>query len=371
MHTRTRLLVAGTTLLAGISVPAQDLLAVTWGGATVLVDSYTAAVTPLGAGLLGQNGLARDGNGVYWSTRGTITSATGYALTQIDPSTGSATVTFAGMDFRGLSNGPGTSLFAVNDQGAADRLVTIDTSNGTITPIGPTGFSGIQGLALHQGVLYGWDVNQGLLIVDQLTGAAIDPFPGLGGPSGLQSLCSHPDGRLLAGGGSSTNSLFSVDVTTGLTTLIGVMSGASDVRGIEPRGGSLTPFGVACNGVHGPATLSVTGLPQVGGTLTTTSQNHAPNSLGAVVFGLSTTFHQGLPLPLLLDPILGTSNCWLYTSIDASVITFTDANIPAQLQFSFGLGAAAAGAMFHLQHACFESVAGNLSWSNRVTVQVQ
>jgi hypothetical protein len=269
-----------------------------------------------------------------------------------------------------MAEGPGMGLYAIKDQAASDQLVRIDSWNGAITPIGNTGFTGVEGLAKHQGVLYAWDVNAGLLIVDQLTGAATDPFPGVGGPPGLMALCGHPDGRLLVGGGTATNSLYSVDVTTGGTTLIGVMNGATDVRGIEPLGGFLAPFGTACNGVYGPANLWIQGLPQVGGSLTTVSLNHAPSTLGVVVFGLSTTFNQTVPLPYLLDPLLGTNNCRLYTSIDASVIVFTDATAPAQLQYQFALGFSAQGVMFHVQHACFEPVAGNLSWSNAVTVQV-
>jgi len=371
MHTRIRLLAGATTLLAGVSLQAQDLLGVTWGGATVLVNSYTGAVTPLGTGLLGQNGLGRDTGGVYFSTRTNQLGATQFSLTSIAPHTGSATTLYASVDLRALSVGPGAALYGIKQLAAGDQLVQIDMWNGAITPIGSTGFLEVEGLALHQGTLYAWDESAGLLILDQLTGAAIDPFPGIGGPAGLKTLCSHQDGRLLVGGGTSTNSLFSVDVTTGTTTLIGVMTGATDVRGLEPLAGFMAPFGVACNGVHGPASLWITGLPQVGGTLTATSLNHAPGSLGAVLFGLSTSVHQGQPLPLLLDPLLGTSSCRLYTSIDASVIVFTDGNTPAQLTYGFNLGLSAIGAMFHVQHACFEPVAGNLSFSNGVTVQVR
>jgi hypothetical protein len=368
MHNTTRFVVA--VLFAGAFLPAQDLIGVGWSGQVVLVDSLTAAVTPLGTGLPGQNALGRDASGNYWCTTRTTATPYVYGLTVLDPSTGAATVIHSNfVDLRGLCAASGSDLFGIL-QASSDMLVRIDTATGTSTTLGSTGFAGLQGLAEHQGVLYGWDINQGLVIIDPNTGAGVDPFPGLGGPSGLQFLCSHPDGRLLAGGGSTTNSLYTVDLTTGLTTLIGVMSGAADLRGLEALGGYATSFGSGCNGAGGPVTLTVTGNLRANGNLTAVSTNHASNALGAMVLGLSTTSHQGLPLPTSLDPILGTSGCTLYTSIDASLVGITSANAPATLTFAFGLTSAAAGAIFHLQHACFEPVAGGLSWSNGVTLHI-
>lgn len=366
-----RTLVAGAALLAGISTPAQDLLVVAWGGATALVNSYTGAVTPLATGQQGHNSLARAANGIFWSAR--RITATSSWLTNINPNTGAATQVYStSHDLRGLSLGPGNTLYGIKDAAGADLLMRIDTTNGSIATIGSTGTPNLQGLALHQGVLYAWDTFLGLMIVDPTTGAATDPFPGVAGPVYQQSLCSHPDGRLLLGGGNSSgqDQLFSVDTTTGVTSLIGNLSGIVDVRGIEPLNGFSVPQGQGCNGVHGQVVLSVSGSLQAGGSLLSTSSNHAPNVLGALALGFSTTTYQGQPLPLLLDPLLGTSNCRLYTSIDVSVIVFTDAVAPALMQYGFPLPAAAAGMRFHLQHACFEPVPGNLSWSNAVTVQI-
>lgn len=368
MHTTTRIVAAA--LIAGAFLPAQDLIGVGWSGQVVLVDSLTAAVTPLGTGMPGQNALGRDANGNYWCTTRTTGTPYVYGLTVLDPSTGAATVIHNNfVDLRGLCAAGGSDLFAIQ-QASSDMLVRIDTGTGTSTTIGSTGFAGLQGLAEHQGVLYGWDINLGLVIIDPNTGAGVDPFPGLGGPSGLQYLCSHPDGRLLVGGGSTTNSLYTVDVTTGSTTLIGVTTGASDLRGLEPLGGFATSFGTGCNGAGGPVTLTVTGNLRANGNAVAVSNNHGSNALGAMVIGISTLSHQGLPLPASLDPILGTSGCTLYTSIDATVIGFSSASAPATLTFAFGLSPAAAGAIFHMQHACFEPVTGGLSWSNGVTLHI-
>jgi len=366
-----RTLVAVAALLAGVSAPAQDLLVVAWGGATALVNSYTGAVTPLGTTLQSHNSLARAANGTFWSSR--RITATSSWLTHINPGTGAATqMYFTSHDIRGLSVGPGTTLYGIKDAAAADLLMRIDTTTGSVVTIGSTGTSDIQGLALHQGVLYAWDVFLGLMVVDPATGAATDPFPGVGGPAYQQSLCSHPDGRLLLGGGDSNgqDQLFSVDPTTGVTSLIGNMVGIVDVRGIEPLNGFQVPQGQGCNGVHGQVVLSVAGTLQAGGSLLSTSTNHAPNVLGVMVLGFSTTSYNGQSLPLLLDPQFGTSTCRLYTSIDLSAIAFTGATTPATLQYGFPLPASIAGWRFSLQHACFEPVPGNMSWSNAVTVQL-
>ncbi len=338
----------------------------------MLVNSYSGAVTALGTGLMGQNSLARTANGTFWSTR--RVSTTQYTFTTINPNTGVATPAFAGIDSRGLATGPGNSLYCIRNDVPNDTLVRVDMgSNGFVIPIGSTGFDSIQGLAMHQGVLYAWDTTAGLLLVSTLTGAATDPFPGVGGPAFQQSLCSHPDGRLLLGGGDSggTDQLFTVNVTNGQTTLIGILGGPFDVRGLEPLTGYTVAFGQGCDGVSGPVALTLTGSAQVGGNVLSVSTNHAPNAVGAVLFGISTTQHLGLPLPLLLDPLLGTNNCRLYTSIDGSFVLIAGATAPAQMQFGFGIPIGASGAILHLQHVCLEAVPGGMSWSNGVTVQVQ
>lgn len=361
---------ASLALAAPAGLCAQDLLGVTWNGALLLIDSHTAAVYPLGTGFPGQNALTRDASGTFWSTRRLSPST--HFFTNVDPATGTATTSWFGFDTRGLADGPGTTLYAIQF-GGPSQLVQFDGATGVSTAIGPTGFFGIQGLTHHQGVLYAWDVFDGLLVVDPATGAATDPFPGVGGPAYQQSLCSHPDGRLLLGGGDSNgpDQLFEVDPTTGGVTLIGTMPIAYDVRGIEPLGGFATPFGQGCAGAAGPVSLTITGLMQPGGSVTTRSGNHAPNAVGFVVFGFSNTTFAGQNLPYLLDPQFGTANCSVYCSIDVPLTVTTAAASPATMQHVLPLPPAAAGLVFHVQHACVEPVPGGMSWSNAATVHVR
>ena len=77
-----------------------------------------------------------------------------------------------------------------------------------------------------------------------------------------------------------------------------------------------------------------------------------------------------MALPFLLDPLLGTSGCRLYTSIDATVIAFTSSGSPATLTFPVNITAPFAGQRFYVQHAGFEPVQGGLSWSNGLAVRI-
>lgn len=361
------LLASVVSLLGTIPICAQDLLGVTYYGAVVRIDSYTGAATPLGTGAFGQNALARTANGTFWSTRSLGTS---YVLTNIDPDHGTATTAFPCGDLRALSAGPGNSLYGILD-GSTDRLVQIDTATGAATTIGSTGFPGVQALAQHQGVLYGWDVSAGLLVVDPTTGAATAPFPGVSIPPFAQTLCSHPDGRLLLAGDAWTapDPLYVVDTSHGTTTWIGGM--VDEVRGLEPLGAFTVPLGQGCDGTYGQVTLAVTGPLQVGGNLTATSTNHAANAIGVLLFGTSATVHQGLSLPLLVDPWFATNSCRLYTSIDGSIPLAAGPVGPAAMQFTFAVPAGASGALLNLQHVALETVPGGMSWSNGVALQVR
>lgn len=369
MHPLTRLLVAlAAALVPSAALTAQDLIGVAWNGGVFAVDSLTGAASQIGTGLPGQNALGLDAGGTLWAThRSGTPGAYVYHLATIDPGTGLATVVHSGTpDLRGLTGAGGPLLYGIQD-GTPDQLASIDVTTGAVTPIGATGFSSQQALAMHQGVLYSWDLSRGLLIVDPLTGLATDPFPAVGSPTGTQFLASHPDGRLLLG----QNALYAVDVTTGQAAYVAPLS-AYDLRGVEfTPGGYLQAFGQGCRGAAGPVVLTGTGTPLVGGSVTSTSSNHAPNALGVLVLGFSNTLHAGLGLPLDLGPLLGTGGCFLHVAVDATLVGFSSAISPAALSFAIPLPAPAAGLLFHLQHACFEPVPGGMSWSNGLTVQVR
>ena len=186
------------------------------------------------------NALAQDSHGALYAGSFSSTAENGL-VSRIDPYTGAPLETFNAVtpgagDIRGLSFDQTDKLFAVvnrNDaQGSPtlnDDLYVIDLASQTTTRIGSLGFSGVQGLDCSpSGLLYAWDVSEGLLIVNPVTGAAIDVNPSVGGTGAIQSIVFAPDGRLFG----ARQQLFSINSLTGTFTPIGVGNGP-DIRGIE------------------------------------------------------------------------------------------------------------------------------------------
>ncbi|MEO6593539.1 MAG: hypothetical protein ABIP94_02160 [Planctomycetota bacterium] len=337
------------------------MIAVSWSGQVYALDSYTGAVTWLGAGLPGQNASARDDHGRIWST------ASGGALTILDPSLPGASFplpSFAA-DLHGLANGGGQFMVGI-EAGPIDTLVRIDKLTGAKTTIGATGFSNIEALENYNYTLYAWDTVAGLLHVSPQTGGAIDVNPAIGG-AGVQIewLSTRSDGKLVGG----QNSLYELDVNTGVVTLIANL-GALDLRGADAWQSATHPYGSGCNGAYGLVSLTavVTGSPAAG--LTLRSTNHAPNAMGVVIFGLSNTSYGGGALPLSLDPILGTAGCSLLTKWDTGILGVATTGGPATLDFQFVVPPLNDLFSLFAQHIVVEPVTGGVSMSNGVVVQV-
>ena len=99
----------------------------------------------------------------------------------------------------------------------------------------------------------------------------------------------------------------------------------------------------------------------------TRSANHAPSAVGVAILGLSNTTYLGLPLPFLLDPVLGTANCFLNVSADATFVVITDA--AGTMTFTLTPTAAFTGQRLFAQHSVLENVPGGFSFTNGVFVQ--
>ncbi|MCR9247431.1 MAG: hypothetical protein NXI31_20565 [bacterium] len=137
------------------------------------------------------------------------------------------------------------------------------------------------------------------------------------------------------------------------------------------RAGYAVPFGTACSGVSGPSELVANGPIQTGTTLVLESGNHAANSLGVTIFGFDTTTYSGNALPLLLDPLFGTSGCSLYTDVVVASYGVTTAATPATLAANIAIpGGNWTGTAFFTQQACFEPVPGNMSFTNGLRVRL-
>ncbi len=136
------------------------------------------------------------------------------------------------------------------------------------------------------------------------------------------------------------------------------------------RTGYARGYGKPCNGVAGPADLTLLGAIQPNAAVVLESGNHAASAAGIVILGSSDSKHAGLTLPLLFDPFLGTSGCSLYASVDVAISAVTSATAPAKLSLPLTIPALGFGARVFAQHACLEPVAGGMSFSNGLFLQL-
>lgn len=357
------------SVLTCASASAQELLALDFQGQAFGVDVATGQqrfIAASGANFV--NGMASH-DGVLYAAGGGVASTPSRLFT-IDPITAQATLVIAdlGGDVRALCTNAGTNeLFAIMN-GSPDRLVRIDVTTGVVTNIGNTGMTGIQALDDGAGVgaLFGWDVNLGLVQISRTSGAAVVVAPGLGAQGAVLqflSLVQENNAVRLLGGGTS---LYEVNRFTGVVTQIG-SAPLSDLRGAERRRGIGTAFGVGCaTAVAGPATIGSKAEFLAGTTPTLLSTQHQPNCLAILVVGLSNTVSLGTPLPILLDPIFGTSGCNLWISAD--LLLAGQANGIGSILMPFTIPAVF-GFTLHFQIVGLESVPGGLSFTNGFTVR--
>lgn len=355
-----------TTLFAAClaaTAHAQDMIAVTWDGEFLAVDSTTGAAESIGGGLLTHHSLARSSDGRLWTTVDRF-------LAELDPVELEATVRWPlPLRVLGLATGPGDTLYGVlRNPGSSlgDQLIQIDLATGFVAPIGGTSFDGIQALAFNGGVLFGWDIREGLLTLNTDTGVGTTVGPATLGRD-IQWMTFDENGTLYGG----RSNIFTIDQATGVATQVAGISGRG-IRGVE-FGGFVRPFGQGC-GVTAPVQLSARGSIEPGGILTTTSVGHpgttaVSSGFGALLIGIDTTSFQGAPLPINLDPILGTTGCSLYVDplvvLPGRPLSVTEImTVPLPLPQNIG----AFGEM-HLQHFSLQSLPGATPvFSNGLTV---
>ncbi|MCU0866529.1 MAG: hypothetical protein MUC36_22315 [Planctomycetes bacterium] len=185
--------------------------------------------------------------------------------------------------------------------------------------------------------------------------------------AGPNALDIDRDGNLLVGG--TAGRLFRVDYDGTATLVATNASPTTNVAGlaVAKASGFAMPFGTRCNATSGLATLSATGPYAAGAPFSTTSIRHAPSSIGLWIAGLSNTSYNGLPLPLSLDALLGTSGCFLNVSADVTVVALADA--AGTMTFPLTAPASFAGQRLFVQHTALEPVPGGFSFSNGVCLQ--
>ncbi|MBK8096412.1 MAG: hypothetical protein IPK26_04850 [Planctomycetes bacterium] len=353
-------------------LPAQDMIGVTFAGQVLRMNSVTGATTVLANGAAGKNCLCCTGNNRLISAIRTGGLGTGFRhhLIEIDPFTGAETILFGQADFgdlRGMTAAPGQPpdvVLAVRDTGGPDELVVIDLATGVLTVIGATGFSSIQALDVTGSGLRAWDLGAGLLNISGSTGAATDPFPAVGGPTGQQFLVTNPVTFATFVGNTQMRPL---TISVGVAGLPINFAGAPDLRGAVFTTERTQRFGSDCGGIGGESNVFALSAIRVGQPLTIRSTRHGAGAFGAMVLGFSQTSHGGQPLPFLLDPLLGTVGCRLNVSLDASLLAFAD---PAgTLDVTLPLPAAARFFQFFVQHAAFDPVPGGMTWTDGLRVR--
>jgi hypothetical protein len=186
----------------------------------------------------------------------------------------------------------------------------------------------------------------------------------VGATATIYFLARRDDGVLIGG----QDALFTIDPATGIATQYGAIA-LRNIHGAQHWYEGWTARGAGCNGAGGPVALGVSGVLRPGGSIVSTSNAHAGGSLGALIVGFDPLRAGNSPLPLLLDPLLGTSGCRLYTSIDFVQLGSATGPTPAQLTFTVPLPALG-GFAVQMQHAAWEPVPGGMSWSNAVAVRV-
>lgn len=360
-------------LLLAAAAPGQDLLGIDFQGRLFVINTDNSSRTAVSANALGlgeHQAMGRVGGTLYVATRTGASPNHQYHIDAIDMGvlTTNRVMTNIGHDVIGLAGNPAgsphqTTLHGIAQATPSDRLVRVNPLLGTVVPIGLLGFANVTALAWHDQVLYAWDTTFGLLTVDPQTGLATDVHPLIPGGTHVDFLAGMSDGRMLAG----RDTLFRVDVSNGNLTALG--GGAwSDLRGAEEIWGLARRFGVTCPTTFGTQTLSSAVFLHAGITVPISSGNHQAGSPGILVFGGSRTASGTTPLPLDLDPLLGTVGCSLFVSPDVTVFGTV---LPNQaFTQNLVIPAGFAGSSFFVQQAVLEPVPGGISFTNGLELRI-
>lgn len=357
-------------LFAALPMPAQDMVAVTSAGQVLRLSSQASTATILANGQAGKAGLACTTDNRLWTIVRSGSAATGFHfhLAVIDPFTGAEVLPFGTADvgdIRALAAPASVpDLFGIRDVGGPDQLVRISTSTGAVTVLGPTGFSEIVGLDITQAGARAWDGNAGLLNIALGNGAATDPFPGVSGPTGMRFLVTDPATLTTYVGGST---LHVVSLTTGATSGAIAAFPGFDIRGAAFTTSRLQLMGQGCQATTGPSAIGGQLPLAAGQPFTAESAGHLAGAIGLQIIGFSQTTALGQPLPIPMDPIFGTSGCFLRVSVDFTVAGVCNGSgrLPITIQLPPVIGFQ----QFYVQHAVLEPVPGGISFSNGLRVR--
>ncbi|MBL8899786.1 MAG: hypothetical protein JNM84_19300, partial [Planctomycetes bacterium] len=124
-------------------------------------------------------------------------------------------------------------------------------------------------------------------------------------------------------------------------------------------------FGESCGGI----TQTISGSARAGGTITTACAGLGSFGSSTLMIGFSETSFQGLPIPMDLNVLLGTTGCLLLAGPEITLplranrfgVATTDLPIPGLTE----------GLIVRLQHVSFGVPGGGIAFSNGAEVRVE
>ncbi len=145
-------------------------------------------------------------------------------LNSVDLTTATASVIgFTGQDLEGLALSPGGVLYGTDEDG---ELYSVSRTTGAATPIGNTGLGDIEGLVFNGSTLLGTNLSftTSVFTIDPTTAAStllVTTNPGEGAARAMALL--NPTTALIASDSPVTQSLVSIDLTTGASAVLGTI----------------------------------------------------------------------------------------------------------------------------------------------------
>ena len=201
------------------------------------VDQSTGALTSIGAmGAVIGDMTSNTSAGIVWgiglsgefaNQLYTVNTATGAAGSPLAITGVQGQITSIAYDgVTGTMFGNTTAGF-----GGADALYSIDLSTGVATQIGAIGISNVYALGFAGGALYGVsDVSKNLVSISTATGVGSNI--GATGLGFVFDIAARPEDGVMFASDSGNNAMYTVDLATGATTLVGAFGSSQNIAGL-------------------------------------------------------------------------------------------------------------------------------------------